>query len=227
MAARSGPARHRGPVLARRALLRSAVAVGVGSPLLLSCAKNGTTATQLEIPSPDNPVRWPLNKSAAAIESGLMPEAGSTLRIYNYADYLAPGVIKQFEADYGVTIQLTTFNDADEALTKIASKKLGFDLYFPSYDSLGKLVAAELLRPLNNDYLDQPHQPVEQLRRPLVRRGLAVHDPLHDLQHRHRLARTTWCRRTSPRATTPTTSSGTRSTAATSPSSTTGTRPWR
>jgi spermidine/putrescine transport system substrate-binding protein len=48
---------------------------------------------------------------------------------------------------------LSTFNDADEALTKIASKSLKFDLYFPSYDSLGRLVQADLLRPLNHDYL--------------------------------------------------------------------------
>ena len=62
-------------------------------------------------------------------------------------------MIKDFEKKYGVDIRLSTFNDADEALTKIASRDLGFDLYFPSYDSLGRLVQADLLRPLNHDYL--------------------------------------------------------------------------
>lgn len=154
MGARSGPAARRGPLLARRALLRGAVGAGVGIPLLAACSSEGSSSAQaLDIPSPDNPVEWPLSKANPAIESGLQPEAGSTLRIYNYADYLSPRMVKQFEADHGVKIQLTTFNDADEALTKIASEKLGFDLYFPSYDSLGKLVSADLLRPLNGDYL--------------------------------------------------------------------------
>ena len=62
-------------------------------------------------------------------------------------------MIKDFEKKYDVDIRLSTFNDADEALTKIASEKLKFDLYFPSYDSLGRLVQAVLLRPLNHDYL--------------------------------------------------------------------------
>ena len=52
-----------------------------------------------------------------------MPKAGSALRIYNYADYLSPRVIKYFEKKYGVDVQLSTFNDADEALTKIASER--------------------------------------------------------------------------------------------------------
>ena len=173
--------------------------MGVGSPLLaLVCQERRRPPPELEIPSPDNPVRWPLNKSAAAIESGLTPEAGSTLRIYNYADYLAPGVIKQFEADYGVTIQLTTFNDADEALTKIASKKLGFDLYFPSYDSLGKLVAAELLRPLNNDYLTNRTNLWRSFDDPWYDLGSQYTIPYTTYSTGHRLARTTWCRRTSP-----------------------------
>ncbi|MGZ5405485.1 MAG: extracellular solute-binding protein, partial [Nocardioides sp.] len=140
-------------MLARRTLLRNAAAAGVGLPLLAACGGDGASSTALEIPSPDNPVRWPLSETHAAIESGLTPKPGSTLRIYNYADYLSPRMMRQFEEDHGVKIRLTTFNDADEALTKIASEELGFDLYFPSYDSLGRLVSADLLRPLNGDYL--------------------------------------------------------------------------
>ena len=154
MGARSGPAARRGPLLARRALLKGAAAAGVGIPLLAACDGGSSATTQaLEIPAPDNPVQWPLSQANKAIESGLTPERGSTLRIYNYADYLSPGVLKDFEKRYDVDIRLSTFNDADEALTKVASKNLRFDLYFPSYDSLGRLVQADLLRPLNRDYL--------------------------------------------------------------------------
>ena len=41
-------------------------------------------------------------------------------------------MLKDFEQKYGVDIRLSTFNDADEALTKIASERLDFDLYFPA-----------------------------------------------------------------------------------------------
>jgi spermidine/putrescine transport system substrate-binding protein len=146
-----------GPGFRRRTALKGALAAGLSAPalssLLTACgAKHTSTAVQ-KIPSPTNPVTWPMSTTSPAIAAGQMPKRGSTLRIYNYADYLSPRVIKDFESTYGVNIRLSTFNDADEALTKVASKALKFDLYFPSYDSLGKLVQADLLRPLTKDYL--------------------------------------------------------------------------
>jgi spermidine/putrescine transport system substrate-binding protein len=158
-------ARRPGPAgrseLSRRSLLKTALAAGLTLPaldaLLAACGGGGSGAKSVaakeKIPSPDNPVRWALSKTNPLIESGQTPKAGTTLRIYNYADYLSPRVLKDFEKKYDVDIRLSTFNDADEALTKVASKKLKFDLYFPSYDSLGRLIQADLLRPLNQDYL--------------------------------------------------------------------------
>ncbi|MGH3471796.1 MAG: polyamine ABC transporter substrate-binding protein [Nocardioidaceae bacterium] len=142
----------------RRAFLGRAVLAGASLPvlqgLLSACGTSNASGTSaVRIPAPDNPIKWPLSTKHPAIKSGLKPKAGSTLRIYNYADYLSPQVIKSFEKATGVTVQVSTYNDQDEALTKIASGDLNFDLYMPSYDSLGKMVTADLLRPLNHDYI--------------------------------------------------------------------------
>jgi spermidine/putrescine transport system substrate-binding protein len=141
----------------RRTVVKGALAAGLSAPalsaFLTACGTKTHASGTVKIPSPTSPVTWPISKANAPIAAGQMPKRGSTLRIYNYADYLSPRVIKDFEAKYGVNIRLSTFNDADEALTKVASKHLGFDLYFPSYDSLGKLIGADLLRPLTHDYL--------------------------------------------------------------------------
>jgi spermidine/putrescine transport system substrate-binding protein len=146
-----------GPGFRRRTAIKGALAAGLSAPalssLLTACGTKHTSTAVQKIPSPTNPVTWPMSTTSPAIAAGQMPKRGSTLRIYNYADYLSPRVIKDFESTYGVNIRLSTFNDADEALTKVASKALKFDLYFPSYDSLGKLVQADLLRPLTKDYL--------------------------------------------------------------------------
>jgi spermidine/putrescine transport system substrate-binding protein len=139
--------------LGRRTLLRAGLTAAVGVPLLSACETRTHDYGELVIPTPEKPVRWPLSKNHPVIESGLKPEPGSVLRVYNYSDYLSPRMMKDFEAQWGVDIHLSTFNDADEALTKIASGGLGFDVYFPSYDSVGKLIQADLLRPLNHDYL--------------------------------------------------------------------------
>src|SRR6476619_1796142 len=141
----------------RRTVMKGALAAGLSAPalsaFLTACGTKETSSTAVKIPSPTSPVTWPLSEANPAIAAGQTPKAGTTLRIYNYADYLSPRVLKDFEAKYDVDIRLSTFNTADEALTKVASKELKFDLYFPSYDSLGKLVQADLLRPLTRDYL--------------------------------------------------------------------------
>ena len=162
--AASGPF---GPVdsqlqLSRRSLLTGALLAGATAPslaaLLSACGSSDGNGSSPDgagetIAAPDNPVKWPISEKNPPLKSGLMPKPGSTLRIYNYADYMAPAVMKAYEEEFDVEIRLSTFNDADEALTKVASGDLNFDVYFPSYDSLGRLVQADLLRPLNHDYI--------------------------------------------------------------------------
>src|SRR6185503_3974614 len=43
--------------------------------------------------------------------------------------------------------------DTDEAITKIRGGNVYYDLYFPSYDQISKLVTGGLLRPLNHSYI--------------------------------------------------------------------------
>jgi spermidine/putrescine transport system substrate-binding protein len=166
---------HPGPI-ARRSLLKAMLAAGAAPALsgtLAACSGSGPTAagTAPKIPSPTNPIRWPLSTKHPAIKSGLEPKPGSTLRIYNYADYLGPQVIKAFEKKYDVTVNVSTFNDEDEALTKIANGRLGLDLYFPSYDSISQLVGADLVRPLNHDYIPNMSNVWPQFHDPWYDRG--------------------------------------------------------
>ena len=62
-------------------------------------------------------------------------------------------MVKAFEEKYGVEVKISTFNDTDEAITKIRTGAVPFDIYFPSYDQIGRLVTADLVRPLNHSYL--------------------------------------------------------------------------
>jgi len=161
-APRRAPARPAtgGPMVDRRTLLRNAALLGISVPtlsaLLQACADapGGTTGEveALTIASPDNPVTWPISDDNQPIDDGLPPEAGPLL-LYNYADYIAPGVVKSFEEKYGVEVKISTFNDTDEAITKIRTGAVPFDIYFPSYDQIGRLVTAGLVRPLNHSYL--------------------------------------------------------------------------
>ncbi len=153
-----------GPAFDRRALLRNAALLGISVPalsaLLQACADSPTGAggsgggspQAIQIASPDNPVTWDIADDNQPIADGLQPEAGPLL-LYNYADYIGPAVVKSFEEKYGVEVKVSTFNDTDEAITKIRTGAVPFDVYFPSYDQIGRMVTAKLVRPLNHSYI--------------------------------------------------------------------------
>jgi spermidine/putrescine transport system substrate-binding protein len=151
----------------RRAFLTRMGLAALGGPALLealaACGSSqttgsgpGATTSALKIATPATPVTWPIYDNNPPIDAGLQPEQGATLRLYNYAEYIGPAVVKAFEKkykDYNVKVSVSTFNDTDEALTKIRSGKSGFDIYFPSYDQIAKMVTARLIRPLNHSYI--------------------------------------------------------------------------
>src|SRR5829696_1827546 len=81
----------------------------------------------LPLPRPDNSVTWAITDENQPIADGL-PTEGGPLRIYNYADYVNPATVKQFERETGAKVQIATYNSADEAISKLASGAVSFDL---------------------------------------------------------------------------------------------------
>lgn len=112
------------------------VLLGSGIPLLQACGGGDSGATDVE-----------------PIADGLEPEAGP-LRIVNYADYVNPDVIADFEKEYGVKVEITTFDSDTEATTKLASGAIKADLHHSMVTaSVSNLIRAGLLQPLNKSYL--------------------------------------------------------------------------
>ena len=149
---------RRGP--SRRQFLTRAALLAVGAPalpiLLDACSKGGNSTSapsSLKIASPQNPVTWDIPADNTPIADGLTPEQGATLQLYSYADYVAPDAVKSFEEKYKTTVQVSTFNDTDEAITKIRGGNVDYDIYFPSYDQISRLVNGGLLKPLNHSYI--------------------------------------------------------------------------
>lgn len=99
----------------------------------------------------DHPVTMP-TYGIKPIASGLQPESGP-LKLYNWQAYMNPKVIKSFESKYGVKVQVSTFTTAEEAIAKLTSTQLGYDLFWPTPDLMDILVAQKLLAPLNHSYI--------------------------------------------------------------------------
>ena len=142
----------------RRQFLQRSAILAAGTPALVAfldaCSRStpSSSGPSLTLAAPDNPVTWDIAEDNKPIADGLAPEKG-TLQLYSYADYVSPDAVKSFQDKYGVQVQISTYNDADEAMTKIRGGNVDYDIYYPSYDAISRLVSGSLVRPLNHSYI--------------------------------------------------------------------------
>lgn len=183
----------------RQFLQRSAVAalgLSGGSAFLAACGSDTSpladtagadTQAQTTEDAPfqlarhDNPVTLPLFDDNPAIASGLEPESGATLKIYNYIDYVWKRKLNQFAEQYDCEVELSTFSTMDEAVSKLRTGAVDFDVFFATVDRIGKLVAGEILQPLNRDYIPN-----------LGNVWPALADPFYDVGSQYTVPYTVW-----------------------------------
>ena len=140
----------------RRDFLRElAIATGgvtLGGSLLAACGGSAKTNSEgLPIGTPDNPIKLPV--TTKPIADGLPSESG-TLEILNWADYQNPESIAIFEEKFGVTISTSIYDTEEAAIAKLRNGTFKPDIIVGMTDTgLAKLVAADLLQPLNKWYL--------------------------------------------------------------------------
>jgi spermidine/putrescine transport system substrate-binding protein len=136
--------------------LYTAAGLGVASLLSACNSDSGTSATSgatYPLARPDDPVTLPIFDDNQPIADGLKVEDTGALKVLNYADYMAPGVKKDFGEKYGVEVQVTPYNNYDEMLNKLNAPGAAYDLVFPGPSVLSRMVYGKLLQPLNQSYL--------------------------------------------------------------------------
>ncbi len=96
---------------------------------------------------------WPSSADNKPIASGLKPETGATLQIYNWVAYVNQACLNHFAKKYNCKVQVTTFNTMNEAMSKLRSG-LSFDVFMGvTVDVLGQLIESKLVQPLNHSYI--------------------------------------------------------------------------
>lgn len=82
--------------------------------------------------------------------------AEKELNLYAWADYITDDMLKAFEKDTGIKVNLTTYGSNDEALNKLrASKGKGFDIVIPSVTYGPAWYKHRLLQPLDISKINQ------------------------------------------------------------------------
>jgi spermidine/putrescine transport system substrate-binding protein len=179
--------------------------VGIGAAGALAGCENTTTpigacetglsggASSLVVPKPvgpgglplprtDNSVTWAITDTNRPIPSGRPTEKG-TLNLYNYADYIWPGLVKRFEKQFGANVKIATYNSADEAIAKLAAGAVTFDVIIGlSGSNIVNLIAQKLLQPLNHDYLPNLEKNIWP----------ALQDPFYDRGSRYTVPYVVW-----------------------------------
>src|SRR5678815_4046799 len=81
------------------------------------------------------------------------PQAGGTLRIYNWSDYIDPALISDFTKETGIKVVYDTFDSNEVLETKVLQGGTGYDIVVPSNHNLPRYIKAGAIQPLQKDKL--------------------------------------------------------------------------
>src|SRR3990167_9043828 len=101
--------------------------------------------------------RW---RGRTVEEKPMLRLFASLLRVFNWNDYIAPQVLKSFEAETGIRVEYRTFSSAEEMHAALAGSE-PIDIIVPSHNDLPRLIKDGLLQPLdfslltNRNHLDK------------------------------------------------------------------------
>jgi spermidine/putrescine transport system substrate-binding protein len=158
------------PTTRRQFLIRAGVAVGTlsGADALLSAcggsAKSAATTGGngsgvlmgpggIPLARRDHPVTLPIYSDNEPIAAGMDLETGP-LNLFNWAAYINPAVVRKFEKEHNVKVSITTFENEEEAISKLTSGKgTNFDVWWGTVDYISRAVAGKLIQPINHSYL--------------------------------------------------------------------------
>jgi putrescine transport system substrate-binding protein len=73
----------------------------------------------------------------------------SMVNVYNWADYIAPGVLEEFTAATGIRVNYDTYDSQEMLETKLLAGRSGFDVVVVSAHFLERLVPAGVFLPLD------------------------------------------------------------------------------
>ena len=152
-----------------RTMFATTGTIALAPSVLAACGSKTTSSGALVIGTPQNPVTLP--STGEAIADGLNNEGG-TMEVLNWADYTNPEVIADFEKAFGITIKQTIYDNEDAAVAKLRNGTLKPDLIIGLTDTaLARLVAGDLIQPLNHTYIPNRTNLLSGLQNPYYDQG--------------------------------------------------------
>ena len=82
---------------------------------------------------------------------GSSADAGNKLYVYNWGEYIEPAVLDMFEEETGIEVIYDEFETNESMYSKISAGAALYDLVCPSDYMISKMIAEDLLQPINWD----------------------------------------------------------------------------
>jgi len=88
----------------------------------------------------------PAAEASAEGDSAAFPTTGSgELNLYNWTDYISPDLLKRFEAETGITVNLDNYDSNETLLAKLQAGGANYDVIVPSDYMVAQMVELGLL----------------------------------------------------------------------------------
>jgi len=136
-------------------VLRSLGLSAVLAAVLAGCSGSSKSPTDESAKATSAPAA-----TAAAAEPS--PEADKVLNVYNWSDYIDPGVLTDFQQEYGIKVNYDVFDSNEVLETKLLTGHTNYDVVVPSGAFLARQIQAGVFQKLNRSalpnwkYLDPP-----------------------------------------------------------------------
>jgi putrescine transport system substrate-binding protein len=97
--------------------------------------------------------RPPPGSEASAAPDAASGAAAGVVNVYNWADYVAPGVLDEFTAATGIRVNYDTYDSQEMLETRLLAGRSGYDVVVVSAHFLERLVPAGAFLPLDRTQL--------------------------------------------------------------------------
>jgi spermidine/putrescine transport system substrate-binding protein len=138
--------------LKTRRSLGGLVAIGLAGVLTLSACGGETTVDNGAAEETTAVEAAPSEETAAegdgseAASSDFPAPNGGELNLYNWTDYISPDLLKRFEAETGITVNLDNFDSNETMLSKLQAGGANYDVVVPSDYMVAQMIELGLLQ---------------------------------------------------------------------------------
>jgi len=83
--------------------------------------------------------------------------AANTLNIYNWADYIDPALLDEFEREYGIEVNYDVYDSSEMVDTKLMTGHTGYDIVFHATSFSARLIPIGVYQAVDTTRLDNWH----------------------------------------------------------------------